>query len=32
MGLLPPSTNADYRGSRASAWFLLLFTFLCKKF
>jgi hypothetical protein len=24
MGLLPPSTNADYRGSRASAWFLLL--------
>jgi hypothetical protein len=22
MGLLPPSTNADYRGARSSAWFL----------
>ena len=22
MGLLPPSTNADYRGARVSAWFL----------
>ena len=24
MGFLPPSTNADYRGSRFSAWFLVL--------
>jgi hypothetical protein len=24
MGLLPPSTNATYRGARLSAWFLLL--------
>jgi len=24
MSLLPPSTNADYRGARISAWFLLL--------
>jgi hypothetical protein len=24
MGLLPPSTNAQYRGSRVSAWFLAL--------
>jgi len=24
MGLLPPSTNADYRGSAAAAWFLAL--------
>jgi hypothetical protein len=24
MDFLPPSTNADYRGSRAAAWFLLL--------
>ncbi len=23
-GLLPPSTNADYRGARVSAWFLAL--------
>jgi hypothetical protein len=24
MGFLPPSTNADYRGSRFSVWFLFL--------
>ena len=24
MALLPPSTNADYRGSRVAAWFLAL--------
>jgi hypothetical protein len=24
MSLLPPSTNADYRGARASVWFLAL--------
>lgn len=23
MSLLPPSTNADYRGARVSAWFLM---------
>lgn len=28
MGLLPPSTSEQYRGSRASVWFLALLTLL----